>query len=707
MKLTLRRAFPVLLLAAFACDTTAPPPQQQPPPPAVRAQAPPPYAPAPAPAPAPAADPEIQQTVARISLLAGGVSFSRGDDPEAWQPADLNVPMTLGDRVWTGDDGRVELQVHGGSVVRLASRTDLQALNLTGSMKQFSLTLGTASFQVRQLNDDEVFEVDTPNAAVTFERPGDYRVDVDNDGNSRIQVRRGRAIAAAGGGQVPLSAGDEMDIDGVDAPRYDIVAVPRPDSWDQWVAERDQRLTQARSYAYVTADIAGVEDLDQYGRWEQIPEYGWTWSPVSVELGWAPYRAGRWIWQDPWGWTWVAAEPWGWAPYHYGRWVFYGARWCWVPIGPPVRSVAYSPALVAFVGGSGGYVGWFPLAPRDPFYPWWRRGPTVNVTNITYVNRTYVTVVNQTIFVSGRNVSRDFVRDRAVIRSVEATPVLRGPVNVVPTRESIRMTNRTSSAARPPAAAASRAVVVRVPPPPAPPRFDAKVAVIRENRGAPITTGEAARMSAQDRTQPAARVRPVAPEAGGVTLSPRNDATRGARPEPVAPGRPQVQPPPQAPPQERVTKPQERPQVQPPATPQERVAQPPVARPTPVGRPPERQDRARPSSRPEPALAATPEPAPSERSPASPPSREPRPVPPSTRTAPGQMPAEPPRRTPRPEPQREATPERAKSERMQAPPPARERPQPAERIAPDPKPAERQRPTPRPSPTKKPEKKSG
>ncbi len=286
MPLALRRALPVLLLAVFACDTAAPPPQQAPPP-VVRAQAPPPDEPAPGP------DPDIQQTVARISLIAGNdVSFSRGDDPENWQPADLNVPMTLGDRVWTGDGGRIELQVHGGSVVRLAGRTDLQALNLTGSMKQFSLTLGTASFQVRRLADDEVFEVDTPNTAVTFERPGDYRVDVDDDGNTRVQVRRGRAMAAAGGGQVALSAGDEMDVDGTERPRYDIVAVPRPDGWDQWVAQRDQQLAQARSYTYVTADIAGVEDLDQYGRWQQIPEYGWTWSPISVEAGWAPYRAG-------------------------------------------------------------------------------------------------------------------------------------------------------------------------------------------------------------------------------------------------------------------------------------------------------------------------------------------------------------------------------------------------------------------------------
>ena len=652
MPFVLRRALPVLLLAVFACDTAAPPPQQAPPP-VARAQAPPPDE------PAPGADPDIQQTVARISLIAGNdVSFSRGDDPENWQPADLNVPMTLGDRVWTGDGGRIELQVHGGSVVRLAGRTDLQALNLTGSMKQFSLSLGTASFQVRRLADDEVFEVDTPNSAVTFERPGDYRVDVDNDGNTRVQVRRGRALAAAGGGQVALSAGDEMDIDGIERPRYDIVAVPRPDGWDQWVAQRDQQLAQARSYAYVTADIAGVEDLDQHGRWEQIPDYGWTWSPISVEAGWAPYRAGRWIWQDPWGWTWVAAEPWGWAPYHYGRWVFYGSRWCWVPVGPPVQSVAYSPALVAFVGGSGGYVGWFPLAPRDPFYPWWRRGPTVAVTNVTYVNRTYVTVVNQTVFVSGRNVSRDFVHDRAVIRTVDATPVLRGPVPVVPTRDSIRMTGRTmTAAARPPAATNARGVVVRVPPPAAQPRFDAKVPVIRENRGAPVTTGEAARMSTQDRSQPAARVRPVAPASGDVTLAPRNDAVKGPRPEPVAParGRPAA--------------------VEPVASPSPRATAPPPRAAAPTTRP----TQAAPPQRVSPVPTARP--ADASRPPAHP---------------------MPPRPTARQQPQPELTPERAGTERVQAPPPMHERPQPAERIAPEPKPAERARPTPKPTPTKKP-----
>ncbi|MEX1245167.1 MAG: DUF6600 domain-containing protein, partial [Thermoanaerobaculia bacterium] len=521
---------------------------------------------------------EVHQTVARVGEVWGDVSFARGDAPDDWQPAGRNIPMTLGDRTWTAG-GRLELQVHGGSIVRLGPGTDFAALNLTEDTKQFSLSSGSGFFKIRRLDSYEVFEVDTPNAAITFERPGDYRVDVGRDGDTRVQVRRGRAIIAAGGGQVGLDAGEAMTVDGFDTPRYDIIGLSRFDDWDRWNEERDRRYARVRSYDYVSADISGVHDLDVYGRWSQIPSYGWVWSPRSVASSWAPYRAGRWIWQDPWGWTWVSSEPWGWAPYHYGRWVVHSSRWYWVPVAPRVSVVAYSPALVAFVGGGpgfsvsvgfgSGYVGWFPLAPRDPFLPWWghrQASVNVNVTNITYVNRTYITVVNETTFVQGRAVAANRVRDRAVVSRISNAPVVRGTIPIVPTRESIRVAPaRQTRVARPPAAVATRQVVTRMAPPPAPPRFDSKVAVIRENRGAPIATRQAERIvEQQERTspRPARALRPVATESGRVTLAPKSektDATRAARPEPVAPvrGRPMatserpVAPQPAPPPRDR------------------------------------------------------------------------------------------------------------------------------------------------------------
>ncbi|HET7451329.1 MAG TPA: DUF6600 domain-containing protein [Thermoanaerobaculia bacterium] len=491
----------------------------------------------------------IQQAVARISYIDGNdASYSRGDDSDNWQAAVPNVPLTLGDRVYTGDASRMELEVHGGALVRLAPRTDLTVLNLTDDVKQLSLAAGTASFRVRRMKNDEVFEVDSPNAAVTFDTPGNYRLDVDDQGNSRVLVRSGHVTVSAEGGEIPVSSGNEISLQGFDNPSYDVVRLGGTDEWDRWVGFRDSKFRRVNSYQYVNADIVGGEDLDQYGRWQDVPGYGQCWTPSSVAAGWVPYRDGQWIWQDPWGWTWVGAEPWGWAPYHYGRWFVYGSQWYWAPA-PPTVAVAYAPAVVGFVGGGpgwsatvavggGGYVGWFPLAPHDPFVPWWGGAPhaAVNVTNATYVNKTYVTVVNQNTFVSGGFVARNTVRDPQVIRQVTSAPVARGPIPVVPTAASLRVASAAARPApRPPAFVAQRAVVTRVAPPPAPAPFQAKARVIEQNRGAPVAPRAAAQLSIQEHNGARAAV-PIRPAAGtpsaGVALSPRR-ADVGVHPQAV------------------------------------------------------------------------------------------------------------------------------------------------------------------------------
>ncbi len=488
---------------------------------------------------------DIRQTVVRVAYVSGEVSYSRGDDPDNWQPASLNFPMTLGDRLYTTSGARLELQTEGGAIY-MAPGSDLAALNVTYDVKQFSLGIGSASFQIRRIGSGESYEVDTPNAAVTFDRPGDYRVDVSRGGDTRVYVSRGFAYVAAAGGEVPLQEGRLMVIDGIDSPVYDVASLPRPDAWDRWVRSRSRRFRDTDRY--VSVDIAGVDDLDQYGSWSEVSGYGTCWTPRNVSADWQPYRAGRWVWQDPWGWSWVSNEPWGWAPYHYGRWVTARSRWYWVPVGPNVRTVRYAPALVAFVGGpgfslsfsvgggggGGGYVGWFPLAPRDPFVPWWgshaRATNVTHATNVTYVNRTSVTIVNQNTFVSGAPVGRNLIRDARAVREISAAPVVRGPISVVPLASSIRVsTERTGPAQRPPAAALNRAVVTRRAPPPAPAPFREKEKVIRENRGAPVAPAEDVRLPG--RTRATLPTRPVFVEGGQVKLAPKD--ARGGVPAPV------------------------------------------------------------------------------------------------------------------------------------------------------------------------------
>ncbi len=252
-------------------------------------------------------------------------------------------------------------------------------------------------------------------------------------------------------------------------PDFQMVRAPERDEWDRWNDERDKRLERSNAYQYVSRDIYGADDLDGNGRWVNVPPYGMVWSPYGVAGDWAPYRNGRWSWVDYYGWTWVSYDPWGWAPYHYGRW-FYGAGhgWCWYP-GPRHYRHYWRPALVAFFGFGGhgvnvgigvgfGNVGWVPLAPYEPFHPWYGRryyggyrNPTLVNNNITIVNNTNIVNVYRNAR-GGRGVSGidagDFVRGRNP-RSLRMTDgdwqrasLVRGQVPVTPVADSLRMSDR-------------------------------------------------------------------------------------------------------------------------------------------------------------------------------------------------------------------------------------------------------------------------
>src|SRR5262249_16197717 len=120
------------------------------------------------------------------------------------------------------------------------------------------------------------------------------------------------------------------------------------------------------SYQYLPADIPGLYDLDDYGEWLDVGDYGHCWAP-RVSSGWAPFRSGYWDLDNLWGPSWVSYEPWGWAPYHYGRWAFVNQRWFWVPTEVVTHQV-YSPAPVAFIPVAD-QIAWIPLGPGEVYVP--------------------------------------------------------------------------------------------------------------------------------------------------------------------------------------------------------------------------------------------------------------------------------------------------------------------------------------------------
>ncbi|GGA23547.1 DUF6600 domain-containing protein [Dyella nitratireducens] len=343
------------------------------------------------------ADPPAR--VARLSYASGDLGLMPAGSTE-WAAADVNRPLTNGDKLSSGPDARAELEL-GGAALRISNQTDIGVLNLSDQIGQFELTQGTLSITVRNVDQGADYEIDTPTLALVINQPGTFRVDVGANGNgTTVTVFDGGGIVyGENNAQREVFSGRSYQFGDSTLSDMTVSDIQGRDEFDAWSNDRDAQYASSNSTQYVSPDVVGSQDLNQYGDWQQDDDYGAVWYPTTVAAGWAPYSLGHWVWIAPWGWTWVDAMPWGFAPYHYGRWVYLHRRWGWIPCAPRVRPI-YAPALVAFVGiGRGGPVGWFPLGPHEVYNPWYRASrnyyTNVNLTNIRITrNINQETVIN-------------------------------------------------------------------------------------------------------------------------------------------------------------------------------------------------------------------------------------------------------------------------------------------------------------------------
>jgi hypothetical protein len=439
--------------------------------------------------------------VARLNYMEGSVSFQPGGEND-WVTAELNRPLVTGDNVWADENSRAELHI-GSTALRLGPKTGVTLLEVSDRATQIRLVQGSLIVMVRHVDNQDFYEIDTPNVAFVVSQPGDYRMDVDADGGcTEVTVWRGRGEVTGGGNTYSMGANQyaRFSSSGDDQLDYHAGDIPNQDGFDSWAQERDQNEDRSDAANYVSRDMTGYEDLDQYGDWSYVADYGMVWRPTALVPGWAPYHYGNWTWVAPWGWTWVENEPWGFAPFHYGRWAFSATGWVWVP-GPSMVRPVYAPALVGWAGGGPGFhfsagvgVAWFPLAPGEVFIPGYHvsrayvnsvnvTNTAVNVTrvtnvynamvvnrgfsNVTYANRNVsggVTVVSQDTFVNGRSVARN-------VMSVPSNELAAAPVSnalaVEPARSSVFGAGRPV-ANKPPATVTNRPVVALRTPAPRP-----------------------------------------------------------------------------------------------------------------------------------------------------------------------------------------------------------------------------------------------
>jgi hypothetical protein len=341
-----------------------------------------------------AADTALKPAAARIERVDGSVGVSHIGEADAeqtdWTDASVNMPVVIGDRVYARDGSHASIALTGHNYVGLNSGGSLDLLSLNDRNTQLALRSGSALFEVGALRPEELYEVGTPGGAVHFKQTGLYQLGIDESNNTIVSVLSGLAEVVGEGGVASVNTGEVVTlvagavsqalgselapsvageiVDDYYKSRYRGRYDGRYRDYDYYVENPSyyDSYGTSPSYRYVSADIAGLSDLDYYGDWSYLDSYGYCWSP-RVSSGWAPFRDGYWDLYDTWGPTWVSVEPWGWAPYHYGRWTFANQRWFWVPA-EVVNRPAYCPAPVAFLPVTQTErIAWVPLGPGEAY----------------------------------------------------------------------------------------------------------------------------------------------------------------------------------------------------------------------------------------------------------------------------------------------------------------------------------------------------
>ncbi|HQT96400.1 MAG TPA: hypothetical protein PK416_00825 [Thermodesulfobacteriota bacterium] len=308
--------------------------------------------------------------VARVKVLNGSV-WVRPSDGGDWVEYWSNSPVPPRSRVSVPDGSEAELQFHGGQFVLLTSGTDLEVRDLQERKSVFRLRAGEIRFDLPPDDFAPVSVRVLGGAVVRFPVPGRQWLTITDSDETRLVVRRGRAVVTVDGDEHRLRAGDEAVI-GRD------VTVGR---YRGGADESDWPPSPSEAQARGDAPPVVASELREYGEWVDVPTYGYVWRP-RVAVGWSPYVYGRWVWISPYGWTWVSDEPWGWYPYRCGYWLtdpVFG--WVWSPYNSFVSvnfffgssryrhyNVIFRPATVRFVP-EGRNVRWVPLRPGERFRP--------------------------------------------------------------------------------------------------------------------------------------------------------------------------------------------------------------------------------------------------------------------------------------------------------------------------------------------------
>jgi len=293
----------------------------------------------------------IPVRTARLAFFSGDLQVQRADNTGA-DDAVLNMPLSEGTRLITGDYSQAEIEFEDGSVARLTPRSSLSldSLALEGSTAHTVLTLlsGLAYFELRAA-PVSTWQVNAGGVSASPDANAVLRVSLEQAPTFSC-ISGAATVASPEGFSASVKAGESLRPDADDDSRYFLNQQVADNSWDTWNQSRDElAVSDAASRTSARASFAGTQgygwsDLDANGTWYTAPASSAAaadgdvsgdevWQPTVADAddSFDPYADGAFVWSGQ-GYVYASAYAWGWLPYRCGRWNFYpGFGWAWRP----------------------------------------------------------------------------------------------------------------------------------------------------------------------------------------------------------------------------------------------------------------------------------------------------------------------------------------------------------------------------------------
>ena len=277
---------------------------------------------------------DSQARIVRLSQVDGDVQIDRNTG-QGYEKAFINLPVTQGTRLRTGQDARAEIEFEDGSTLRITPGTAVEFPELArrdSGARASSLELqgGTAYLNFKGDKQEE-FTLAFGQDRLALTKPAHLRIEL-KDASATVAVFKGDVEVASASGRVKVEKKHSATFSLAGTEPYTLANNLEPDPYDEWDKQLDKYHQQYSVSNSFSPYAYGGSDLSYYGSFYNIPGYGMMWQPYLVGAGWDPFMNGAWMWYPGAGYAWVSAYPWGWTPYRYGSWTYLNSYgWFWQP----------------------------------------------------------------------------------------------------------------------------------------------------------------------------------------------------------------------------------------------------------------------------------------------------------------------------------------------------------------------------------------